>query len=566
MTRLQPRRRPQTAGAAIASALILAIALLTGPLGAGPARAAESAALVDALQARFELESSLPHSEDGRKELLAMREFYDGRGFGPAWVGGTGATDSGATDRGKTLAGIIATSDLDGLLPANYGADELLALLPAQSVEDLVELEFRLTRSLLHYGRDLSAGRVQPNKVDSEVFIYPDPVESLKLLTTAAASADLEGYLAGFAPQSKNYARLKASLADHREIAARGGWSRLPDGETLKPGMTDPQVALLRKRLVEAGDLDPAQAEGELFDATLETAVKRFQYRHGLEQDAAVGKNTRAALNTPVEARIEQMLLNMERRRWMPDDLGERYVFVNLADFVLKVVDGPKTIYDSRVVVGKPYHRTPVFTGEMTYVVINPFWHVPPSIARNEILPAVQKNPGYLAQKNFTVFSSWGANAAVLDPSKINWNGISKRNLTYKFRQGSGDGNALGRIKFMFPNQFNVYLHDTPAKSLFARAVRSFSHGCIRVEDPPGLAEVVLKGQDGWTLEKIKGAIDSEKRQTVNLDRSMPVHLTYLTAWVNKDGSVHFRDDIYDRDKRLRAALERSHVTGTLGQ
>jgi murein L,D-transpeptidase YcbB/YkuD len=230
------------------------------------------------------------------------------------------------------------------------------------------------------------------------------------------------------------------------------------------------------------------------------------------------------------------------------------------------VVDEPKTIYDSRVVVGKPYHRTPVFSGDMTYLVINPYWHVPPSIARSEILPAVQKDPGYLAAKNFTVLSSWSANAAPLDPNKIDWKSISKGNLSYKFRQGSGDGNALGRIKFMFPNQFNVYLHDTPAKSLFDRAVRSFSHGCIRVADPPGLAEVVLNGQSGWTLDKIKAAIASEERQTVNLDKPLPVHITYLTAWVNKDGSVHFRDDIYGRDERLLAALERSHVTGQLDE
>ena len=560
MTHLCARPLPRALRPATIFVPALLLVLLSGALGP-TLRPAAAETLESALQSRFDLEASLPQSEDGQKELLAMRQFYDGRDFQPAWLG-----QGGISDKGKALSEILSGSDLDGLLPANYAASEIAALLQAKAVAELAELEFALTRSLVHYGRDLSAGRVQPNKVDSEVFIYPDPVESLNLLTTAAASADLAGYLAGFAPQSKNYARLKAALADYRAIAAKGGWSHLPDGETLKPGMTDPQVALLRRRLVEAGDLDPTKAGGKLFDADVETAVKRFQYRHGLEQDAAVGKNTRAALDTPVETRIDQMLLNMERRRWMPDDLGQRYIFVNLADFVLKVVDGPKTIYDSRVVVGKPYHRTPVFSGDMTYVVINPYWHVPPSIARNEILPAVQKDPSYLTRKNFTVLSSWSANATALDPGSIDWKSVSKNGLKYKFRQGSGDGNALGRIKFMFPNQFNVYLHDTPAKSLFSRAVRSFSHGCIRVENPPALAEVVFKGLDGWSLDKINAAIASEKRQTVNLKQSLPVHLTYLTAWVNKDGSVHFRDDIYGRDERLMKALERSHVTGKLGQ
>ena len=260
------------------------------------------------------------------------------------------------------------------------------------------------------------------------------------------------------------------------------------------------------------------------------------------------------------------MLLNMERRRWMPDDLGRRYIFVNLADFVLKVVDGPKTIYDSRVVVGKPYHRTPVFSGDMTYIVINPYWHVPPSIARNEILPAVIKDPGYLAKKNFTVLSSWGADASVLDPNSIDWPSLKGKRVAYKFRQDPGDGNALGRIKFMFPNQFNVYLHDTPSKSLFARTVRSFSHGCIRVQNPANLAEVVLAGMEGWSLASIKASIGSKKRKIVRLDEPLPVHLTYLTAWVNKDSSVHFRDDIYSRDKRLREALVRSNVSGRVGE
>ena len=553
-------------------ALLLSILLLLAALAASVPAQAESAQtaqaqtaafqqLVRALEARFDQEASLPQSEASQQELLAMRQFYEGRGFHPAWV-----SETGMDGHGKTLADIILGSAEDGMLPANYAVDEIEGLMTTADLDALAALDFRLTQSLVHYGRDLSAGRVQPNKVDSEVFIYPDPVKSLNLLSTAAGTDNIKSYLSSLAPQSANYARLKSALADYRKIAEAGGWSTLPDGETLKPGMTHPQVALLRQRLVEAGDLDAAMAAGELFDEDVEKAVVRFQYRHGLEQDGAVGKNTRAALNTPVEARIDQMLLNMERRRWMPDDLGERYIFVNLADFVLKVVDGPKTIYDSRVVVGKPYHRTPVFSKDMTYVVINPFWHVPPSIARNEILPAVQKNPNYLREKNFTVFSSWSGNASTLDPSKINWNSISKSSLKYKFRQGSGDGNALGRIKFMFPNQFNVYLHDTPAKSLFARAVRSFSHGCIRVEDPPGLAEVVLKTENGWSLDKIKGAIASNDRQTVNLSRPLPVHITYLTAWVNKDGSVHFRNDIYDRDKRLRTALERSHVTGRLGQ
>jgi len=536
----------------------LCLALLFALLWAAPAQANHIGPL---LEQRLDVDASQAQSEQARKELLALRQFYEGRGFAPAWVG-----ESGIDAPGRTLADVLTTVDLDGLQPVNYEADKIKALADSTDPADMAELEFTLSRSLVHYGRDLSAGRVEPNEVDSELYIYPDPVQSLNLISSAASATDLAGYLASLAPQTDEYARLKQALADYRAIAAAGGWSRLPEGETLKPGMRDPQVASLQKRLVEAGDLEAPGADPDLFDPKLEAAVKHFQYRHGLDIDGAVGKMTRAALNVPVEQRIEQMLLNMERRRWMPDDLGQRYVFVNLADFYLKVVDEPKTIFDSRVVIGKTYHRTPVFSNEMTYLEINPYWNVPPSIARKEILPKVRKDVAYLAENNMKVLSDWGANATPLDPAKINWATMSASNFSYKFRQDPGPENALGRVKFMFPNQFNVYLHDTPSRSLFQRAVRSFSHGCIRVEKPLELAGVVLglEGPAGWDQAAVQGAVDSRERQIVRLERPLPVHITYLTAWVNKDGSVHFRDDIYGRDGHLAAALRRSNATGRI--
>ncbi len=526
----------------------------------GSARAAEFDEIVTQLELHFDERDSIPHGQQERRELLAMRQFYEGRGFAPAWV-----DETGVTEQGRTLARVLSASRLEGLVPANYGADWIEAGLQAERPEELADLDFLMSRSLIHYGRDLSAGRVQPNKVDAELFIHPDPVKSLSLLSEAAATGDLQGFLLSLAPRSPNYARLKAALTIYRAVAENGGWSSLPPGETLKPGMRDQRVPLLRRRLIEAGELEAEGTDLELFDPDVEAAVKSFQVRHGLDVDGAVGKMTLAALNVPVEARIEQMLLNMERRRWMPDDLGSRYIFVNLADFQLKLVDGPKTVFDTRVVVGLPYHRTPVFSGEMSYLVINPYWHVPPSIARNEILPKVKKDENYLGDKNFRVLSDWSANARILDPAEIDWRAVTKQNLRYKFRQDAGDTNALGRIKFMFPNEHDVYLHDTPARALFQKSVRSFSHGCIRVQDPPGLAEFVLNGVEGWDRQKVLAAIDTEERQIVRLKKRLPVHITYLTAWVNKDGSVHFRDDIYDRDERLRQALERSNVTGELG-
>ena len=298
----------------------------------------------------------------------------------------------------------------------------------------------------------------------------------------------------------------------------------------------------------------------DLYDATLETAVREFQARHGLDVDGAVGKQTFEELNVPVERRIDQILANMERRRWMPDDPGRKYIFVNLADFLLKVVRDGKTLYTSRVVVGAPYTRTPVFTGSMTYIQLNPYWTVPPSIASKEILPKIKRDPSYLSKQRLTVFKGWSAGAEAIDPATVNWASFSSRSFPFKLRQEPGEGNALGRIAFMLPNRHNIYLHDTPAKSLFSRASRGFSHGCIRVENPKRLAEIIfreIEEDPAWTLEAIEAGIATNENRIIRLRTPIPVHLAYITAFANKDGTVHFRRDVYGRDERLMALLKK---------
>ncbi|MDP6706802.1 MAG: L,D-transpeptidase family protein [Alphaproteobacteria bacterium] len=532
----------------------LVVAILLGlALSFGAADRARADGVEQQLELRFDdALKSRPKGLDG-DEFEALREFYLARGFKPLWIGSDGANASA-----RSLAKILVEADADGLFPTDYNAQIIAKGLAADGAAAEADLEFSLSRALIRYGSDLSAGRVDPARVDKELHIYPSAVPAAELLAAAAdPGADLVQYLATLAPQSKEYRRLKGALADYRAIAARGGWEAVPPGETLKPGMRDRRIALLRRRLKASGDIAVEAAEPEHYDKALEAAVRHFQYRHGLTVDGAVGKKSLAALNVPVTARIEQILLNMERRRWMPDDLGEAYVFVNMADFVLKVVKGPKTVLDTRVVVGKPYHRTPVFSDKMRYIVLNPYWTIPPSIARNEMLPKLRKNPNYLKERNIRVFADWNASARELGSTAIDWHSVKRRSFPYKLRQDAGKGNALGNLKFMFPNRFNVYLHDTSARQLFKKTVRSFSHGCIRVENPTYLATVLLSDQEDWSKERLEQVIAGKKRRVVNFEKPIPVHLTYLTAWVNKDGSVHFRADIYERDKRLQKALDR---------
>jgi murein L,D-transpeptidase YcbB/YkuD len=530
--------------------LVLAALLLGAPPAPGqiPAQppALQPNAAAEALARHLSLGTGTVSERDAEL-LVVLAKFYGERQMAPLWLD---ADDP--SPRAEVLAKVLRDADQDGLDPEDYHASTITELLSAGTPDQRAELELRLSLGLLEMTSDLASGRLEPQKVNPELFVYPQEVDPAKVIRRAAGAQDIAAFVASYEPKQAEYLRLKAALADYRVLAAAGGWPTIADGPTLKPGVTGPRVAQLRARLDAPA---PQGGDSALFDPALAEAVKQFQARHGLEQDGFVGQNTLAALNVPVEDRIRQILLNLERRRWMADNPGERYVFVNLADFELKLVEEPHTVFDTRVVIGAPYRRTPVFSGGMTYLELNPYWNVPPSIARNELLPKIKANPGYLAANDFQLLSDWSDNARVLDPHAIDWSAVRPDTFGYKLRQGPGPGNALGHIKFMFPNQFNIYLHDTPARGLFAQEVRDFSHGCIRVQDPETLAAFVLDRQPGWSERQIKVAIGSGQRAIVTLDQPLPVHIAYLTAWVNKDGSVNFRRDVYGRDAILAAAL-----------
>jgi len=342
----------------------------------------------------------------------------------------------------------------------------------------------------------------------------------------------------------------------YREIAAKGGWPMVPHGSKMQKGDRSERILALSGRLIATGDLDRRFRNSEgLFDDALEQAVRRFQQRHGLEVDGVVGLSTLAALNVPVEERIRQIELNMERWRWLPRDFGQRYILVNIANFELDVVEDGKPLMIMHIVVGRPYRRTPVFSDKITYLVLSPYWHVPKNIAIQDMLSLIRNDTNYLAKHNIKVFQGLGTDTREIDAKTIDWSKVTAENFNYRFRQGPGPMNALGRVKFMFPNKFNVYLHDTPSRELFAKTERAFSSGCIRIEKPIELAEYLLRDDPQWTRDNILAVIDKLVEQTVPLPKLIPIHILYCTAWANEDGSIQFRNDIYGRDKLLDEAL-----------
>ncbi len=360
-------------------------------------------------------------------------------------------------------------------------------------------------------------------------------------------------------PTHAGYIGLKKALSRFRQIKKHGGWPQMASGAILRPDAKDPRVAALRDRLRISRDLSGSQRdqESDRFDAKLVQAVVRFQKRHGLKPDGVVGPRTLEALNVPVGQRIRQVEINLERWRRMPHDLGTRYIVVNIADFNLRVVENHRTVLGMKVVVGRPARPTPVFSATMAYIVLNPYWTVPRTIALEDILPKLKNHgAGFLTEENIQVFHGWGNHARPIDPGSIDWSAYSRDHFPFRLRQNPGPQNAMGQIKFLFPNKFDVYLHDTPDRSLFNREQRDFSSGCVRVEKPVALAAYLLKGDKAWPLQRLKSVLKAGRRQVIHIPRPIPLHLLYLTAWVDEAGILQFRKDIYHRDTALEKTLE----------
>jgi murein L,D-transpeptidase YcbB/YkuD len=492
----------------------------------------------------------------------ALASFYEERGYRPAWT-----DEGGPRKQALDLIGAIGDAGDEGLNLEDYHYAAITQSLDRLGYESpdnntsadpaiLADLDLLLTDSFLIYATHLLSGRVDPETIDPDWLVNRRETDFDAVLEQALSEDRVAGALRDLLPTHPGYAMLREALRVHRQIEMGGGWVRVPGGPAMKRGQRGYRVAALRKRLLATGDLERGEVlDASDFDKQMEEAVRRFQARHGLAGDGVVGRDTLSALNVPVEDRLGQIQVNMERWRWLPQDLGKRYVLVNLADFKLDVVEKGQSVMDMRIIVGKDYRRTPVFSGKMTYLVLNPSWHVPSKIARLDKLPLIRKDPDYLLREHLRVIQGWGAEAKEIDPSTIDWSKVGRGNLRYHFVQDPGPWNALGRIKFMFPNPFDVYIHDTPSRELFEKPVRTFSSGCIRIEKPMQLAEYVLAGDPKWNEQTITAALETGQEQTVRLPAPIPVHVLYWTAWVDASGTVQFRKDIYGRDRRVLEAL-----------
>jgi murein L,D-transpeptidase YcbB/YkuD len=376
------------------------------------------------------------------------------------------------------------------------------------------------------------------------------------LLEGALNTHRVRAVLMGFLPSHPGYEKLRRALYNYRSLAAAGGWEAVPEGPALKPGDAGERVIHLSRRLSADSALNLlTDAPGAVYDSDVEAAVREFQRRHGLEPDGVAGKATLSALNVPASQRVRQIEANLERWRWLPEDLGERYILVNVADYTLEVVELGRLVLDMKVIVGKPYRHTPVFSDVMTTIVINPTWYVPRRIAIVDKLPLIRKDPNYLKKMGMHVTSGDGAHAKEVDPRTVDWTKIGPKHFPFRLSQAPGPQNALGRVKFLFPNRFNVYLHDTPSRELFGKTERNFSSGCIRIEKPVDMADYLLTNQPGWNPQRVRDTIDSMRETSIHLDRPIPVHLLYWTVFVDGVGDLQFRPDIYSRDEKLIRAL-----------
>ncbi len=484
---------------------------------------------------------------------MELPQFYTNREFEPAWTNSRNQKD---------LIESLESSYDEGLTPNDYHLEMIKNITEKSSyskldVTEKADLDLLLTDALILYATHLLEGKLEQSDLRKswDVERNEGPSNPDSLLTATLHNKRIKSVLEELKPNNYMYNLMKFHLKRLRKEASEGGWPVVSEGATLKLGDTADRIVEVRDYLLAVGDLKVKEAENEkVFDTIVEAAVKKFQFRHKLTSDGVIGKGTVEQMRVPIEDRIDMLILNLERSRWVFHNPDPDFLIVNIAGFHVKRITNRQEVFDSRVIVGKYHKESPVFKGVMKYIVMNPTWTLPYSIATHETLPKLKKDPGYLAAKHMEVLDR---NGTVLNPSNIDWNQYSRGNFPFTIRQKAGPWNALGEVKFMFPNKYAVYLHDTPSRGLFNRQDRAFSHGCIRTEDKWGLMMSLMDDPEVWNMDKINEILKSGKTTTITLPKPVNIYLIYLTAAVDQNNNLLFMKDVYKRDPAVISAMNK---------